>query len=138
MNLNIFCFKPSRKYMSKAINKNTWQKYRILCRMRSEKGRTTFSRKSFERAQLTFTCSESTIETLEKGAKYGQSSEWKHQNDVIDVVQVFLLTLNMFHHFLVFLLLPLNKLMVVKRHIKYPMNHLWWSFFVKIFNCLSR
>ena len=32
--------------------------------------------------QLTFTCSKSTIEKLEKGMKYGQSYQKKHQNDV--------------------------------------------------------
>ena len=36
--------------------------------------------------QLTFTCSKSTIETLEKGAKYVHSLHQKHQNDVHDVV----------------------------------------------------
>ena len=41
--------------------------------------------------QLTFTCSNSTIETLEKGVKYVQSLQLKHQNDVIEVVLVFLL-----------------------------------------------
>ena len=41
--------------------------------------------------QLTFTCSNSTTETLEKGVKYVQSLQLKHQNDVIEVVLVFLL-----------------------------------------------
>ena len=42
--------------------------------------------------QLTFTCSNSTVETLEKGVKYF--------DDVNDVVLVFsLLTLNIFHTF---------------------------------------
>ena len=41
--------------------------------------------------QLTFTCSNSTIEKLEQGVKYVQNYHWKHQNDVIDVVLVFLL-----------------------------------------------
>ena len=59
--------------------------------------------------QLTFTCSKSTIITLEKGVKFVQSYQWKHQNDVIDVVLLFLLlTLNIFHIFL-FLLLTFNK-----------------------------
>ena len=49
--------------------------------------------------QLTFTCSKS-IETLEKGVKYAQSSQWKHQKDIDGVVQVFLsLTLNIFYTF---------------------------------------
>ena len=30
----------------------------------------------------TFTCSKTTIETLEKGMKYLQRWQWKHQNDV--------------------------------------------------------
>ena len=41
--------------------------------------------------QLTFTCSNSTTETSEKGVKYVQSLQLKHQNDVIEVVLVFLL-----------------------------------------------
>ena len=55
---------------------------------------------SEETAQLTFTCSKSKIETLEKGVKYVQSLQQKYQN-VIDAVLVFLLlTLNLFHIFL--------------------------------------
>ena len=34
--------------------------------------------------QLAFTCSKSTIRTLENGMKYVQSQQYKHQNDVID------------------------------------------------------
>ena len=50
-------------------------------------------------AQLTFTCPKSTIETLEKGVKYDQSSQG-HQNDSNDVILVsLLLTLNIFHTF---------------------------------------
>ena len=50
--------------------------------------------------QLTFTCSKSTIETLEKEVKYVQSYLQKHQKDVHDVVLVFLLlTLNILHTF---------------------------------------
>ena len=50
--------------------------------------------------QLTFTCSKSTIVALEKGVKYVQSLQYKHQNDVIDFALVFLLpTLNTFHSF---------------------------------------
>ena len=49
-------------------------------------------------AQLKFTCSYSTIETLEKGVC--SKLAIKHQNDVTDVVLVFLLlTLNIFHKF---------------------------------------
>ena len=56
--------------------------------------------------QLTFTFSKSAIETLEKGVKYVKVND----NDVIDVVLVFLmLTLNIFYLFLVFLLLTLNR-----------------------------
>ena len=33
-------------------------------------------------SQLTFTCSKSLIETLEKGVKYVQSSQQKQQNDI--------------------------------------------------------
>ena len=40
------------------------------------------------------------METVEKSVKYVQSPQWKHQNDVIDAVLVFLLlTLNIFHVF---------------------------------------
>ena len=49
-------------------------------------------------AQLKFTCSYSTTETLEKGVC--SKLAIKHQNDVTDVVLVFLLlTLNIFHKF---------------------------------------
>ena len=52
-------------------------------------------------SQQTFNGSKSTIETLERGVKYVQSQQLKHQNAVIDVVLVFLLlTLNIFHTFL--------------------------------------
>ena len=51
--------------------------------------------------QLKFTCSNLTIETPGKGVKYVQSKQKKHQNDVNDVVMVFLLlTLNIFDTFL--------------------------------------
>ena len=41
-----------------------------------------------------------TIETIEEGVKYVQGQQYKHQNDVSDVVLVFLsLTLNVFHTF---------------------------------------
>ena len=51
-------------------------------------------------SQQTFTGSKSTIETLERGVKYVQSQQLKHQNAVIDVVLIFLLlTLNIFHTF---------------------------------------
>ena len=56
-----------------------------------------------------FTFSKSTIETIEKGVKYGQSYQ-RHQNDVIHVVLLcLLLTLSMLRiFFLVFLLLTFN------------------------------
>ena len=38
-----------------------------------------------------FTCLESTVETIEKGVKNVHSWQQKHQNDVNDVVSVFLL-----------------------------------------------
>ena len=47
--------------------------------------------------QQAFTCSKSTIETLEKGLTYVQSYQWRYQKDVIEVVLVSsLLTLNYF------------------------------------------
>ena len=50
--------------------------------------------------QLTFTCSNSAIETLEKGVRYVQSKQQKHQNGATVVVLVFLfLTFNIFHVF---------------------------------------
>ena len=50
--------------------------------------------------QLTFTCSKLTIETQEKGMKYVQSQQQKHQNDVNAVVFFFLLlTLNIIQTF---------------------------------------
>ena len=50
--------------------------------------------------QLTLTCSKSTMETLEKVAKYVQSLTIKTPGNVIDVVQVFLLiTLKIFTPF---------------------------------------
>ena len=46
-----------------------------------------------------FTCSKSTIETLEKGMTYVQSYQLKHQKDVIEVVLMSsLLTLNYFKY----------------------------------------
>ena len=55
-------------------------------------------------SQLIITCSKSAIEIIEKIVKYPQSQQWKHRNDVIEViidaVLVFLLlTLNIFHTF---------------------------------------
>ena len=38
--------------------------------------------------QQAFTCSKSTIETLEKGLTYVQSYHWRYQKDVIEVVLV--------------------------------------------------
>ena len=53
-----------------------------------------------EGSQLSFTCSKSTIETLEKDVKYVHSKLWKHQIDVTDVILVFLLlTLTYFTSF---------------------------------------
>ena len=49
--------------------------------------------------QLVFTCSKSTLETLEKGVRYVQCYQKKHQKDVIDVLVFLLLTLNIFHTF---------------------------------------
>ena len=48
-------------------------------------------------SQITFTCSKSTIETLEKGEKYVQNWQYRQQNDAI-LVSIFL-TLNIFHTF---------------------------------------
>ena len=50
--------------------------------------------------QLMFTCSQSTIEILEKYVKQGSKLPIKHLNDVNDFVLVFLLlTLNIFYTF---------------------------------------
>ena len=38
---------------------------------------------------LTFTCSKSVLETLEKAVKYVQSSQQEHHNDVVDAVLIF-------------------------------------------------
>ena len=54
-------------------------------------------------AQLTFTCLESTEETLKKGVKYVKSEQQKHQNNVFDVFDVVLVDV-----VLVFLLLTMN------------------------------
>ena len=48
--------------------------------------------------RLAWTCLKLTIETL-KGVKYVPSLKKKHQNDVTDIVLMFLLTLNIFHTF---------------------------------------
>ena len=46
------------------------------------------------------TCSKATVETLEKVVKYVKSYQAKYENDVNDVILVFLsLTLNIFHVF---------------------------------------
>ena len=42
------------------------------------------------------TCSEPTIETLEKGVKYVHILQKRHQNGANDAVLMFLLTLNVF------------------------------------------
>ena len=57
--------------------------------------------KGRETSQLIFTCLNSTVETLEKGVKYIQNQQWKHQNDdVNEVVLVFLLlTVNIVYVF---------------------------------------
>ena len=72
--------------------------------------------------KLTFTCSKSTIETLQKGLKYAQIRQLKHQNDVIKVGRRSCFFIVKFEHvshlFLLFLLLTLNKQMLaVKRFI---------------------
>ena len=61
---------------------------------------------SWIRTQLTLTCSNSTREILERDAKYVQSYQSKHQND-IGVFIVFVEHIS--HIFLVFLLLTLDK-----------------------------
>ena len=45
----------------------------------------------YYKSQLAFTCSKSQIKALEKGVKYVQSYQYKHLNDIIDLVLVFLL-----------------------------------------------
>ena len=55
---------------------------------------------------LIFTYSKLTTETLEKSAKYVQSLQQKHQNDVIAFIANFE---HILHIFLVFLFLTLNK-----------------------------
>ena len=56
-----------------------------------------------KRFQQTFTCSISTIGTLEKGVKYVQNKQWRHRNNVNEVVMVsLLLILNRFHTFFCF------------------------------------
>ena len=49
--------------------------------------------------QLAFTCSKSQIKALEKGVKYVQSYQYKHLNDMIDLVLVFLLLWTYFTSF---------------------------------------
>ena len=57
-----------------------------------------FSQKHLQQIQIQI--SNSTIETLKKVVNYVQSNWQKHQNDVIDVVFVFLLVnLKIFHTF---------------------------------------
>ena len=57
-----------------------------------------FSQKHLQ--QVHIQTSNSTIETLKKVVNYVQSNWQKHQNDVIDVVLVFLLVnLKIFHTF---------------------------------------
>ena len=57
-----------------------------------------FSQKHLQQIQIQI--SNSTIETLKKVVNYVQSNWQKHQNDVIDVVLVFLLVnLKIFHTF---------------------------------------
>ena len=51
------------------------------------------------KSQLAFTCSKSQIKALEKGVKYVQSYQYKHLNDMIDLVLVFLLLWTYFTSF---------------------------------------
>ena len=53
----------------------------------------------YYKSQLAFTCSKSQIEALEKGVKYVQSYQYKHLNDIIDLVLVFLLLWTYFTSF---------------------------------------
>ena len=64
----------------------------------------------FFSSQLTFTCIKLTIETLEKGVEYVQSKVWRHWRcSGVVIVNFELISLL----FLVFLLLTLNKSMLV-------------------------
>ena len=53
----------------------------------------------YYKSQLAFTCSKSQIKVLEKGVKYVQSYQYKHLNDMIDLVLVFLLLWTYFTSF---------------------------------------
>ena len=53
----------------------------------------------YYKSQLAFTCSKSQIKALEKGVKYVQSYQYKHLNDMIDLVLVFLLLWTYFTSF---------------------------------------
>ena len=53
----------------------------------------------YYKSQLAFTCSKSQIKALEKGVKYVQSYQYKHLNDSIDLVLVFLLLWTYFTSF---------------------------------------
>ena len=53
----------------------------------------------YYKSQLAFTCSKSQIKALEKGVKYVQSYQYKHLNDIIDLVLVFLLLWTYFTSF---------------------------------------
>ena len=53
----------------------------------------------YDKSQLAFTCSKSQIKALEKGVKYVQSYQYKHLNDMIDLVLVFLLLWTYFTSF---------------------------------------
>ena len=53
----------------------------------------------YYKSQLAFTCSKSQIKALEKGVKHVQSYQYKHLNDMIDLVLVFLLLWTYFTSF---------------------------------------
>ena len=73
--------------------------------------------------QQAFTCSKSTIETLEKSLKYVQSYQWRYQKDVIEVVLVSsLLTLNYFKSFSSFPIVDFEQV------------NIWWENYLTFYS----
>ena len=73
--------------------------------------------------QQAFTCSKSTIETLEKSLTYVQSYQWRYQKDVIEVVLVSsLLTLNYFKSFSSFPIVDFEQI------------NIWWENYLTFYS----
>ena len=89
MNYTYFIYLSERRFRTKFdLEYSDWEDYAWYATMISI-GPSLFT-------QLKFTCSKSAVEILEKGVKY--EKQQKHQNDVNEVVQLFLLSILIIFH----------------------------------------